>query len=189
MGPNVTADSNKQYLDKTGTIFGCLDCWQHGIKAAWQTVFVYFSINSSTRHNKHISNPRSKLNNTSSTQSNNLQTPPPTPKPTVYATKTTLIALLATVAATTFAASTAPIAKRVAANNRGCSVKDDGVAFASYSVEIGIAYNGGSGCNDVLNAITNHFGVINWQCVDDGSEVIQLCFNGPQGNANGVNML
>lgn len=73
--------------------------------------------------------------------------------------------------------------KRITPNTQSCTVTDN-VFFLSYSVDIGIDYAGGSGCNNVLGAIQGQgVAVTNWQCVDDGSGGTQLWFNTP----NGVN--
>ncbi|KAL9084916.1 MAG: hypothetical protein Q9165_007869 [Trypethelium subeluteriae] len=52
--------------------------------------------------------------------------------------------------------------------------------FNSYSIDIGVGYNGGNGCNDVFNAIMGRgVALTNWQCVADDNGNTQLWFNTP----------
>lgn len=69
------------------------------------------------------------------------------------------------------------IFRRVPDNEQACTATDQGL-FASYSVNIGIHYNDGLGCNNVLDALKDEgVAVSNWQCVDDGGGNTQLWFN------------
>ena len=78
--------------------------------------------------------------------------------------------------------------RSIAPNTQSCTATDHGEDVISYGVHIGIAYNGGSGCNDVYNALEDatHY-VSNWQCVDDGSGDTQLYFNDYVNNQDGIN--
>lgn len=73
-----------------------------------------------------------------------------------------------------------PLTKRgVAPNTQSCTVTDE-PGFNSYSIDIGVAYNGGVGCDDVLHSIQSRgIAITNWQCVDDGAGNTQLWFNTP----------
>ena len=69
---------------------------------------------------------------------------------------------------------------------QSCHATDHGL-FASYSVDIGITYANGVGCDDIYNAIENNVGISNWQCVADGSGNTQLYFDAGTYNAAGIN--
>jgi hypothetical protein len=76
--------------------------------------------------------------------------------------------------------SASPVQKRgVAPNTQSCHVADN-VLFLSYSIDIGITYAGGVGCDDVLHALqAQSIAVTEWKCVDDGAGDTQLFFNTP----------
>jgi len=89
---------------------------------------------------------------------------------------------IAAVAALGLATSTlaAPtLTKRITPNTQSCTCTDYGIGLGSYSVTIGIPFNGGGRCNDVLNALNNAGDMrpSAWQCVDDQNGGTQLWFN------------
>ncbi|KAI9661087.1 MAG: hypothetical protein M1821_009414 [Bathelium mastoideum] len=74
----------------------------------------------------------------------------------------------------------APFTKRgVPDNTQSCNCVDH-PTFQSYSVDIGVSYNNGDGCDAVYNAIFGRgVALTNWQCVADDSGNTQLWFNTP----------
>jgi hypothetical protein len=92
-------------------------------------------------------------------------------------TKQSLVAHLAVISTAMALPTANPVDKRgVAPNTQSCTAEDHGL-FASYSVDIGITYANGIGCNDVFNALMAETTISNWQCVDDGAGGTQLWFN------------
>jgi hypothetical protein len=95
----------------------------------------------------------------------------------MHFTKESLVAYLAMISTAIALPTAGPIDKRgVAPNTQSCTAEDHGL-FASYSVDIGITYANGIGCNDVFNALMAETTISNWQCVDDGAGGTQLWFN------------
>jgi hypothetical protein len=99
--------------------------------------------------------------------------------------KTSLIASLVLAGSTTLAAPTGStkLAKRMGAT---CDAVYE-VFFDSYSIWIEAPYNGGSGCDNVFRALSIQLAVTNWQCVDDGTGMTRLWFNGPIGTGDAAN--
>jgi hypothetical protein len=94
------------------------------------------------------------------------------------------IAVLAC-AASTLALPTTQLTKRITPNTQSCTAQDN-FAWISYSVDIGVTYAGGSGCNNVYNSLSS-LAITNWQCVDDGSGNTQLWFNTIPGAGQQIN--
>ena len=94
----------------------------------------------------------------------------------MYFSNLKLLAFLASVGSA-MALPTTTLNKRfgVAPNTQSCTAADH-VFWTSFSIDIGVDYAGGRGCNDVYNALSDLL-ISNWQCVDDGSGGTQLWFN------------
>jgi hypothetical protein len=96
-------------------------------------------------------------------------------------TKQSLVAYLAMISTAMALPTATPVDKQgVAPNTQSCTAEDH-FSLASYSVDIGITYANGIGCNDVYNALMAETVISNWQCVDDGAGGTQLWFNAGQG--------
>ncbi|KAK3049386.1 hypothetical protein LTR09_009305 [Extremus antarcticus] len=112
----------------------------------------------------------------------------PFTKHTLLAIAATLISLSATLALPAAVPATANTlqARGVTPNTQSCTATDH-VFWASYSTDIGVNYNGGSGCNAVFDALNSRTAITNWQCVDDGAGGTQLWFNAPVGHGGEIN--
>lgn len=73
-------------------------------------------------------------------------------------------------------------------NTQSCSAYDYGALIIGYSIQIGVAFNNGIGCNDVYNALEGHTGTMSaWHCEDDGFGNTALYFNNYEGQGGLIN--
>lgn len=99
---------------------------------------------------------------------------------TITATITAMLAL----AGTTLAAPTPSADNPV----QSCHCSDRGNSIGAYGVYIGVTYAGGSGCDNVYNALENSGCLLSsWQCVEAGDGNTQLYFNAALGNGGRIN--